>query len=110
MCNMVVKPSTEESQLSMVEMMSVEEMVPDYFVSHVSSQSTLAGSDCLIGSSGGARVHCNSWLACINSVRTRCSAARRVLMCMAIRICPSRTIRIISGRIARLGSGFVPST
>ena len=40
-CNMVIKPSTEESQLSFVEMISVGEMVPDYFVSHVSSQSAL---------------------------------------------------------------------
>jgi len=45
MCEMVIRPSTEESQLSMVDMMSVEEMVPDYFISHVSSQSALAGSD-----------------------------------------------------------------
>ena len=42
MCDMAIKPSTEESQLSMVEMMSVHEMVPDFFVSHVSSQSALA--------------------------------------------------------------------
>ena len=48
MAEMVIKSSTEESQLSMVEMMSIEEMVPDYFISHVSSQSALAGSDCLI--------------------------------------------------------------
>ena len=40
MSEMVIKSSTEESQLSMVEMMSVEEMVPDYFISHVSSQRT----------------------------------------------------------------------
>ena len=46
MAEMVIKSSTEESQLSMVEMMSIEEMVPDYFISHVSSrQSALAGSD-----------------------------------------------------------------
>ena len=45
MAEMVIKSSTEESQLSMVDMMSVEEMVPDYFISHVSSQSALAGSD-----------------------------------------------------------------
>ena len=42
MCDLVIRPSTEESQLSMVEMMSVQEMVPDFFVSHVSSQSALA--------------------------------------------------------------------
>ena len=40
-CNAVIKPSTKESQLSFVEMISVGEMVPDYFVSHVSSQSAL---------------------------------------------------------------------
>jgi hypothetical protein len=40
-CNAVIMPSTEESQLSFVEMISVGEMVPDYFVSHVSSQSVL---------------------------------------------------------------------
>ena len=42
MCDMAIKPSTEESQLSMVEMMSVQEMTPDFFISHVSSQSALA--------------------------------------------------------------------
>ena len=34
MAEMVIKSSTQESQLSLVEMMSVEEMPPDYFVSH----------------------------------------------------------------------------
>lgn len=34
MCEMVIKSSTEESQLSLAENMSVEEMPPDYFVSH----------------------------------------------------------------------------
>ena len=81
--------------------MSVQEMVQDYFISHVSSQSALAGSDCLVVFSGGARVRCSSWLASTNSVRTRCSAARRTLL--------MRSIRIISGRIARLGSGSAPS-
>ena len=34
MCERVIKSSTEESQLSLAENMSVEEMPPDYFVSH----------------------------------------------------------------------------
>ena len=34
MAEMVIKSSTQESQLSMVEQMSLEEMPPDYFVSH----------------------------------------------------------------------------
>jgi hypothetical protein len=105
MAEMVIKSSTEESQLSMVEMMSVEEMVPDYFISHVSSQSALAGSDWLIGFSSGERVPCSSWVASTNSVRTRCSAARSIRIILAL----LRTMRITSGRIARLGSGSVPS-
>ena len=106
MSEMVIRPSTEELQLSIVEMMSMEEMVPDFFISHVSSQSALAGSDCLIGFSSGERVPCSPWVASISSVRTRCSAARRALSLLLALL---RPIWIISARTARLGSGSVPS-